>query len=118
MLLLRDFLFGLSIGVDLFPAAKAPRSAVAFSWSISLEDGIWHNDFRDLGRVAGRVTSSREDMIVIELDAQFFAGCGLSEVFMKLVDRVVILESLPMVVAARKQNKAKRVEGGGSELWP
>jgi hypothetical protein len=117
MLLLRDFLFGLSIGIDLFPAAKAPRSAVAFSWSISVE-GIWPNDFRDLGRIAGRVTSSREDMIVIELDAQFFAGGGLSGVFMKLVDRVVILESLPMVVAARKQNKAKRVEGGGSELLP
>jgi len=31
MLLLRDFLLGFSIGSDLFPAAKAPRSAVAFS---------------------------------------------------------------------------------------
>ena len=36
------------------------------------------NDFRDLGRVAGRVTSSREDMIARELEAQIFRGCGLS----------------------------------------
>lgn len=67
MLLLRDFLLGFSIGSDLFPVANAPRSVVAFSWSISLVDGIWPNDFRDLGRDAGRVTSSREDMIAREL---------------------------------------------------
>jgi hypothetical protein len=30
------------------------------------------NDFRDLGRVAGRVTSSREDMIASKLEAQTF----------------------------------------------
>jgi len=87
-------LLGFSIGIDLFPAAKAPRSAVAFSWSISLEDGIWPNDFRDLGRDAGSVTSSREDMIARELEAQFFVSRGLCGLFMKLADRVVILESL------------------------
>jgi hypothetical protein len=70
MLLLRDFLLGFSIGSDLLPAAKAPRSAVAFSWSISLVDGMWPKDFRDFGRVAGSVTSSREDMIAAELEAQ------------------------------------------------
>ena len=86
--MLRDFLLGFSIGIDLFPAAKAPRSAVAFSWSISLEDGIWPNDFRDLGRDAGRVTSSREDIIARELEAQIFVSRGLYGVFMKFVGGV------------------------------
>ena len=112
ILLLRDFLLGFSIGVDLFPAATAPRSAVAFSWSISLEDGIWPNDFRDLGRDAGRVTSSREDMVAIELEAQFFVSRGLYGMLMKLADQGVILGSLLMVAAARKQNKA-----GASKGW-
>jgi hypothetical protein len=70
ILLLRDFFVGFSIGTALFPLAKAPRSAVIFSWSISCADGIWASDFRDFGRVAGRVTSSREDMIEKELQAQ------------------------------------------------
>ena len=64
MLLLRDFLLGLSVGAAFLPA-KAPMSAVMFSWSI-LADGICDSDFRDFGRVAGRVTSSREDMIARE----------------------------------------------------
>jgi hypothetical protein len=70
MLLLRDFLLGFSIEIAFFPPAKAPRSAVIFSWSMSLAEWICAKDFRDLGRVAGRVTSSREDMIVRELKAQ------------------------------------------------
>jgi hypothetical protein len=45
---------------------------------MSLADGICANDFRDLGRVAGRVTSSLEDIIAGELEAQIFGGCGLS----------------------------------------
>jgi hypothetical protein len=70
ILLLRDFFDGFSIGTALFPLAKAPRPAVMFSWSISCDDGICASDFRDFGRVAGRVTSSREDMIEKELQAQ------------------------------------------------
>ena len=31
---------------------------------------MWASDFRDFGLVAGRVTSSREDMIEKELQAQ------------------------------------------------
>jgi hypothetical protein len=108
ILLLRDFLLGFSICIDLFPTAKAPRSAVAFSWSISLVDGIWPNDFRDLGRVAGRVTSSREDMIARELDARIFVGRGFYQVFMKLVDRFVILESLSMWLLRVNKTKKSR----------
>lgn len=80
ILLLRDFFVGFSIGPALFPLAKAPRSAVLFSWSISCADGIWASDFRDFGRVAGRVTSSREDMIKKELQAQdlcFVVCCAI-----------------------------------------
>ena len=70
MLLLLDFFVAFSIGTVFFPLAKAPRSAVIFSWSVSCSDGIWASDFRDFGRVAGRVTSSREDMIEKEPRAQ------------------------------------------------
>lgn len=63
MLLLLDFFEAFSIGTAFFPLDKAPKSAVIFSWSIAFEEGICASDFRDFGRVAGRVASSREDMM-------------------------------------------------------
>ena len=58
ILLLRDF-----FDVAFFTPANAPISVVIFSWSISCDDGMWARDFRDFGRVAGSVTSSREDIL-------------------------------------------------------
>ena len=57
MLLLRDF-----FEAAFFVPANAPIPVVIFSWSISCDEGMWAKDFRDFGRVAGSVTSSREDI--------------------------------------------------------
>jgi hypothetical protein len=114
MLLLRDFLLGFSIGIAFLPPAKAPMSAVIFSWSMSLADGMCANDFRDLGRVAGRVTSSREDMIASELEAQIFLRGELLIVHeVGGPSRVVILECPPGCCAfSRKQKQV------GRRVWP
>jgi hypothetical protein len=63
MLLLLDFLEGLSANADFLGAARAPISAVIFSWSMA-DDGISAKDFRALSRFAGRVASFRDDMAV------------------------------------------------------
>jgi hypothetical protein len=61
MLLLRDFLASFAEDAVLFAPERVPISVVAFSWSMA-DDGIWAMDFR-VRREAGRVTSSREDMV-------------------------------------------------------
>jgi hypothetical protein len=62
--LLRDFLDGRSPSAALFWATpNAPMSAVIFSLSIVSGDGICAIDLRDLGLVAGNVTSSLEDIM-------------------------------------------------------
>jgi hypothetical protein len=106
-------LLGFSVGIAFFPPAKAPRSAVIFSWSMSFADGICANDFRDLGRVAGRVTSSREDMIARALEAQI---CFCGE-FQSIVHEVVGLSRDPWkvlsVAGLRHVNKNTRRVGLG-----
>ena len=64
ILLLLDFFEGRSPSTALFPAPPSPpMSAVIFSLSIILAEGVCANDFRDIGLVAGNVTSSREDIV-------------------------------------------------------
>jgi hypothetical protein len=67
MLLLRDFFAALPAigGALLLLPTIAPISAVIFSLSIPVfEEGTCASDLRDLGRAAGRVMSSREDMLI------------------------------------------------------
>jgi hypothetical protein len=85
MLLLLDFFEGFSIGTALFPLAIAPRSAVIFSCSRFFAEGICASDFRDFGRVAGRVDSSREAIVNIELNAPDRVGQYCDQLFMDVV---------------------------------
>jgi len=87
MLLLRDFLLGFSIGTSLFPPPKDKISAVIFSWSILCDDGIWAKDFRDFGRAAGSVISSREDIMKKELEARnFLCWSFVDQIMVKMLD--------------------------------
>jgi hypothetical protein len=62
--LLRDFFESRSpSAARLWATPKAPMSAVIFSLSTISAGGRWAIDFRDLGCVAGNVTSSLEDIV-------------------------------------------------------
>jgi hypothetical protein len=65
------------------------------------------------------VTSSREDMIAIELVAQEPSwSCGFYQVFMKLVGRVVILEEVLLLRAEVNKNRRARLDRPRLNLSP
>lgn len=113
ILLLRDFL-DFSTGA-LFLVPSNPISAVWFSWSTSCAEGTWPNDFRDFGRVVGRVTSSREDMIVVDRASKleaickvylFIQCCSMLNIEVVIIGRLSVVTGWPQ--SESKQSKTRR----------